>query len=129
VFNKVLLIGNLGQDPELRMTPNQTEVVTFSLATSKKYQGQTTTQWHKVIVYGKQAKPCHSYLKKGSKCLVEGEINYRSWNDQQGQKKYVTEIIADNVRFMETNSHPSPQVQQQQQNEFAGLPGNDGIPF
>ncbi|MFH1863130.1 MAG: single-stranded DNA-binding protein [bacterium] len=100
-LNKVMLIGNLGRDPELRSTPSGTNVTTFSMATSRKYKGkdgelQEETQWHNIVVWGPQAEFIATYLKKGSRLFVEGRLTHRSWEDQSGQKKYTTEVVAEN---------------------------------
>lgn len=104
-------MGRLGQDPELRYTPNQNAVATLSIATSefrtnKEGQKQESTEWHRVVVWSRQAENCHKYLKKGSMVYVEGRIQTRSWDDQNGQKRYSTEIIAQNVQFLPTTTAP-----------------------
>lgn len=78
----------------------KTTIVNMSLATSKKVKGEDKTEWHRVVAFGKTAELCGEYLKKGSKALFEGELQTRSWEDQTGAKKYTTEVIANNVRFM-----------------------------
>lgn len=96
-FNRVVLLGRLGQDPELRYTQNQKAVVTLSVATNDQ-QGKTS--WHRVIVWDKQAENCAKYLAKGREVLIEGRIDYRNWEDKQGQKRTTTEIIAQSVQFV-----------------------------
>ena len=101
-LNKVILIGNLGADPEVRTTSNGSRVATLSLATSRQWKGadgqrQESTQWHRVICWnnkvGQQlADVAERYCKKGEKLYIEGEIEYRSWEDKEGQKRYTTEI-------------------------------------
>jgi len=103
-LNKVMLIGNLGSDPELRTTPSGTSVCNFSLATSESYkdkQGerQEKTDWHKIIVWGAQADSCGQYLAKGRQVYIEGKIGYRTYEDEDGNKRYVTEITANQVQF------------------------------
>jgi len=105
-FNRVLILGNLGQDPELRYTPNQVAVCTLNIATTD-YRtapdGQKIeqTEWHRVVVFSKQAENCQKYLSKGRSVLIEGKLQTRSWEDQKtGQKRYMTEIIAQNVQFV-----------------------------
>lgn len=104
-LNKVILIGRLGQDPELRYTATQQPVAQLSVATSDSYQkdGQKveTTEWHRVIVWGKQGENCGKYLAKGRSVCVEGKLQTRSWQDKDGQKRYSTEIVAHNVIFMD----------------------------
>lgn len=103
--NKVIIIGNLGQDPELRYTPTGTPVCTLNVATTDvrtdNGNRQEKTEWHRIVVWSKQAENCAKYLSKGRTVFVEGRLQTRSWDDQQsGQKKYSTEIIAQNVQFI-----------------------------
>ena len=103
-LNKAVIIGNLTRDPEVKSLPSGTQVTTFSLATNRVYndkngQRQEDTQFHNIVVFGRQAETCGQYLKKGQTALVEGRIQTRSWEDQDGQKKYRTEIVADRVQF------------------------------
>lgn len=109
-LNKAMIMGRLGQDPELRYTPNQNAVTTLNIATSefrtnKDGQKQESTEWHRVVVWSRQAENCHKYLKKGSMVYVEGRIQTRSWDDQSGQKKYSTEIVAQSVQFLPTTTN------------------------
>lgn len=105
-LNRVLIIGNLGQDPELRYTPNGAAVCTLNVATSdsrtdKDGQRQEQTEWHRIIVWNKQAENCAKYLSKGRTVFVEGKLQTRSWDDKtSGQKRYATEIIANTVQFI-----------------------------
>lgn len=104
-LNRVLIIGNLGQDPELRYTPNQVAVATLNVATTDYRPGadgqrQETTEWHRVVVWNKQAENCAKYLAKGRTVFVEGKLQTRSWEDKNGQKRYTTEIVAQNVQFL-----------------------------
>lgn len=103
--NKVILIGNLGANPELRYTQGQQAVANLRLATTEKWtdksgQKQEATEWHRVVVWGKQAEICNQYLTKGRQIFVEGSIRTRQWQDQQGQKRYTTEIVARNVQML-----------------------------
>lgn len=103
-LNKVLILGRLGQDPEIRYTQNQTAVVTLNVATSENWtkdgQKQEQTEWHRVIVWSKQAENCAKYLAKGRGVFVEGRLQTRQWEDKTGQKRFTTEIIATNVQFL-----------------------------
>lgn len=104
-LNRVTIMGNLGQDPELRYTQNQTAVCTLNIATTDYRTGQDGqrqefTEWHRVVVWSKQAENCSKYLAKGRSVLVEGRLQTRSWEDKTGQKRYVTEIVAQNVQFV-----------------------------
>ena len=103
--NKVILIGNLGRDPELRYTPGGQAVATFSLATTERYndrsgQRQERTEWHNVVAWGKLAELVNQYLKKGRSAYIEGRITTRSWDDKDGNKRYKTEIVANQVQFL-----------------------------
>lgn len=103
MVNKVILIGNLGADPELRYTTSGTAVATLSLATSRRWKDrdgnmQDETEWHRVIVWAQSAEFCGNYLSKGSKVYVEGRLQTRKWQDQNGNDKYTTEIIANTIQ-------------------------------
>lgn len=103
--NKVILIGRLGQNPELKYTQGGTAVANFSLATNEVYtdksgQRQESTEWHRIVVWGKQAELCSQYLAKGREVFLEGKIQTRQWQDQNGQTRYTTEVVAQNVRFL-----------------------------
>jgi single-strand DNA-binding protein len=104
-LNKVMLIGNLGKDPELRFTPSGRAVARFSIATSEQWttpegQKQERTEWHNVVVWGKQAESCGQYLSKGRQVFIEGSIRSRQYDDKEGQKRYITEVIAQRVQFL-----------------------------
>jgi single-strand DNA-binding protein len=103
MINKVMLIGNLGSDPEMRYTPSGTAVATLSVATSRSWkdkdgQRQEETEWHRVIVWAQSAEFCGNYLKKGSKVYIEGRLQTRKWQDHSGNDKYTTEIISNAVQ-------------------------------
>jgi len=104
--NKVLLIGNLGRDPEVRYLPSGNPVANFSIATSENFTDrngtkQERTDWHNIVVYGKQAELCGQYLKKGRQVFVEGRVSYRNYEAKDGSgKRYVTEIVAQRVQFL-----------------------------
>jgi single-strand DNA-binding protein len=105
MINKVILLGRLGADPELRYTQNRTPVCTLKLATNdrrKGADGQWTehTEWHNVVTFGKTAENCNQYLKKGRQAFIEGRIQTRKYQDQEGKDRYWTEIIAQNVQFV-----------------------------
>ena len=103
-INKVILIGRLGADPELRYTPGGQGVANFNLATSESWskegQKQERTEWHRIVAWGKLAELCSQYLAKGRQVFVEGRLQTRSWEDKEGQKRYTTEIVAQNVQFL-----------------------------
>ena len=103
--NKVILIGNLGRDPELRYTQTGQAVANFTLATSDRWNdrdgnAQERTEWHRIVVWAKQAENCAQYLSKGRSVYVEGRIQTREWEDKEGNKRHTTEIVAQNVRFL-----------------------------
>lgn len=109
MLNKVMIIGRLGRDPELRYTQNGTPVTSLNIATDESYidrEGvrQERTEWHRVTVFQKQAENCSNYLSKGSLVFVEGSLQTRKWQDQQGQDRYTTEIKAQRVQFLERRS-------------------------
>lgn len=100
--NKVILIGNLGKDPELRYAPSGSAVANFSLATSEQWKDQEgnpqeRTSWHNIVVWGKLAEIASEYLKKGRKVYVEGRIQYRDYEGKDGNKRYVTEVVVNDL--------------------------------
>jgi single-strand DNA-binding protein len=103
--NKVILIGNLGRDPEIRYTPGGQAVANFSLATSESFTSregkrEERTEWHRIVVWGKTAENCAQYLAKGRTVYIEGRIQTREWEDKEGQKRQTTEIVAQTVQFL-----------------------------
>ena len=102
--NKVILVGNLGKDPEVRHLENGTAVANFPIATSESYKDREgnrvdQTEWHNVVVWRKLAEIAESYLKKGSQIYLEGKLRTRSWDDPQGNKRYTTEVVADTLSW------------------------------
>lgn len=141
-INKVILVGRLGNNPELKTLSPGNMVATFSVATSetwmKEGQKQERTEWHRIVVWGKQAENCSKYLSKGRQVYVEGRLQTRQWEDQQGQKKYSTEIVAQTVQFLGNNGAETSTSSSGSQNEgfepqdFGPEPkfdANDEIPF
>ena len=106
-MNKVILIGRLGRDPEDRMTAGGTRVANFSLATNQLRPGngngaaQETTEWHRIVAFGKAADLCVQYLHKGNQVCVEGSLQTRSWEKPPGEKHYTTEVVASRVTFLD----------------------------
>lgn len=103
--NKVILIGNLGADPELKYTPSGTPVCTFRLATSESFKDregnmQERTEWHRIVAWAKLGEIAAQYLAKGRQVYIEGAIRTRSWEDQSGERKYMTEIVARDIQFL-----------------------------
>ena len=106
-LNKVMLIGRLGADPEVRYTQNNTAVATLSLATSERYKDsngewQENTEWHKVVAWARLAEICQQYTRKGSQIYVEGSLQTRGWEDKEGQKRYTTEIKAQTIQLLDS---------------------------
>lgn len=107
-MNRVTLVGHLGGDPESKAIQGG-HLCHFSIATNETFSGrdgekQKRTEWHKIIVFGKLAEVCQKYLRRGSHALVEGKLQTRSWEDQQGQKRFQTEIVATNIIFLDPKS-------------------------
>ena len=139
-INKVILIGNLGNDPEVRYTPSGDAVANFSIATSEEWKDKNTgekkerTEWHRIVAWRRLGEICGEYLSKGRQVYVEGRIQTNAWEDKEGNKRYTTEILANTVQFLggrdsagtgQSESPPLP--------EFPGTPstgsGDDDIPF
>lgn len=105
-LNKVIILGNLGRDPELKYSAKQTAICNLNIATTEKQKDASgawidQTEWHRVVVFGKTAENCSNYLKKGSTALVEGKLKTSKYQDKKsGEDRYSTDIIADNVRFI-----------------------------
>jgi len=99
-LNKVILIGHLGADPEVRFTGSGAAVANLRMATTEKWQGGERTEWHKIVVFGKQAETCKEYLSKGRQVYIEGRLQTRQWEDKDGNKRYTTETVAQRVLFL-----------------------------
>ena len=113
--NKVILVGNLGADPELKYTPSSRPLCNLRIATTdvfkdKSGQRQERTEWHRVTVWGDQAENCNKYLSKGRSVYVEGRLQTRSWEGQDGQKRKTTEVNATEIQFLEPRSQSQPQA-------------------
>ncbi|MDD6878811.1 MAG: single-stranded DNA-binding protein [bacterium] len=107
-MNKVFLIGRLTRDPELRYTSNNTPVATFSLAVNRNYSnqnGEREADFINIVVWRKQAENVKNYIKQGSQIAIDGRIQTRSYDGEDGKKRYITEVIADNVQFLDTKSN------------------------
>ena len=125
--NKVILVGNLGQDPELKNTPSGQSVCNFSLATNEVYKNkagekQERVEWHRIVVWGPQAESCHKYLRKGSSAYIEGRNQTRQWDDKDGNKRYTTEVVGDRVVFLGAKDAGGAPVE-------SVLPAGDDVPF
>ncbi|MBI5445475.1 MAG: single-stranded DNA-binding protein [Deltaproteobacteria bacterium] len=139
--NKVILIGNLGKDPEVRYTQGGTAVGNFSLATTeRRKQGETWadhTEWHNIVVFGRQAELSSQYLQKGSTVYVEGRLQTRKWQDKEGNNRYMTEIVVNDIQFLGRTkgqatagaeagpSYGAPRTQPVH-DDFPGPPADDG---
>lgn len=115
--NKVILLGRLGKDPELKYTPSGAPVCNFTMATSENWmdksgQKQEKTEWHRIVVWGKLAEVSNQYLAKGRQVFIEGRLQTRSWDDKNGQKQYTTEINATTVQFIGDRPQGTTQVNQ-----------------
>ncbi|CAM3513897.1 single-stranded DNA-binding protein [Halomonas lysinitropha] len=132
-INKVILIGNLGQDPEVRFTPSGTAVANLNLATTDTWmdkqsgQRQERTEWHRVVLFNKTAEIAQQYLKKGSKVYIEGRLQTRKWQDQSGQDKYSTEIVANDMQMLDSRGGDGGgQSGGQQGGQYGGQPQQGG---
>ncbi len=106
-LNKVILIGRLGANPEIRYTPDGTPIANFNLATSESYTNKngekiTQTEWHRIVVFGKLAEIVGEYYTKGKKVYVEGKLRTRSWEDRDGNKRWTTEVVANNMFILDS---------------------------
>lgn len=145
-LNKVLLIGNLGADPEIKYSASGTAIANMRLATAENRKNrdgewEDVTEWHRVIMFGKKAEACKDYLKKGSKIFIEGRIQTNSWDDQGGQKHYMTEIVGYQMIMLDSkgqsSSFPEQSNREPQQNMQTGQndppqnmpPVDDDLPF
>lgn len=104
-LNKVMLMGNLGKDPEVRYTTSGQAVASFSLATSERYKSKSgdweeKTEWHNIVLWGKQAETAKDYLAKGRTVFIEGRLQTRKWQDKEGKDRYTTEIVGDRMQFV-----------------------------
>ncbi|WP_101776425.1 single-stranded DNA-binding protein [Pasteurella oralis] len=116
--NRVIILGNLGNDPDVRAMPNGDLVANISVATSEAWNDKQTgerrevTEWHRIVFYRRQAEICGQYLKKGSKVYVEGKLRTRKWQDQNGQDRYTTEIQGDVLQMLDSRQDSQPQQAQ-----------------
>jgi single-strand DNA-binding protein len=143
--NKVILVGNLGADPEVRYTPGGLAVTNFRLATperrtNKEGQREQHTEWHRIVAFGKLAEICGEYLAKGKQVYIEGRLQTRSWDDKDGNKRWATEIIAGNMQMLGpagrqpgsgegTTTTPSADLTTDIEPELSPAGPDDDIPF
>jgi single-strand DNA-binding protein len=134
--NKVILVGNLGRDPEVRYTPSGTAVANFSIATtenwtSKEGQKESRTEWHRIVAWGRLGEICGEYLSKGRLVYVEGRIRTNEWDDQEGNKRQTKEIVASNMTMLGSRSpaEPFPEESSGSEPPTVKEPTEDDIPF
>ena len=133
--NKVILVGNLGRDPEMRYMPSGDAVASFSIATTETWkdksgQRQEQTEWHRISMFGKQAEVAGQYLKKGSSVYVEGRLETRKWTDKEGQERQTTEIRADRMQMLggkQDSPVQEPKSKPEQGSGFDDM--DDDLPF
>jgi single-strand DNA-binding protein len=143
-FNKIIVVGNLGRDPELRYTPQGNAVCSFSMATNEKRRGrdgdmQDVTTWFKITLWGKQAETASKYLTKGSSVYIEGRLRVEEWNDRDGKNRYTLEVNATDMHFIGSRGDEMSGAGQASENDFtddfsgsaaqASAPTDDDIPF
>jgi len=137
MVNKVILIGRLGADPEVRYTQEGAMVTNFRLATDEQWRDKSgekvqRTEWHRIVTFGKLAEICGNYLSKGRLVYIEGRIQTRSWDDRDGNKRYTTEIVAQNMQMLERKEQGSDQVREPD-NSASSYEGSstpeDDVPF
>jgi single-strand DNA-binding protein len=133
--NKVILVGNLGADPEIRYTPSGTAVANFRIATSENWtnkegQRETRTEWHRIVTFGKLAEICGEYLSKGKQVYIEGRIQTRQWDDKEGVKRYTTEVVANTMQMLgRPGDQPQAPEGEPPQAEEPAPPEMDDVPF
>jgi len=139
-INKVILIGRLGSDPEVRYTPSGVAVANFSIATSEEWKDKDSgerrerTEWHRIVAWRRLGEICGEYLSKGKQVYIEGRLQTRDWEDRDGNKRYTTEIIASDVQFLGTRDSSEPtRPRGSSSTDIQGMPpqgpGDDDIPF
>jgi single-strand DNA-binding protein len=129
--NKVILIGNLGNDPEVKFTPSGTAVTNFSLATNEVWNNkegnrEERTEWHRIVCWARTAELCGEYLSKGRPVYLEGRLQTREWEDKEGKKRYTTEIVAQTVKFLGGRGEAT-QSQPKSQPKVAAAGGGAGL--
>jgi len=141
--NKAIIVGNLGRDPEVRYTQSGQAVASFTVATTETWTGresdrQERTDWHNIVVWGKQAETCGQYLSKGRQVYIEGSIRPRSYEDRDGNKRYITEIVAQRVQFLGGGGGSARSGQSFEDEQGGGgmddfgagsVPPDDDVPF
>lgn len=135
--NKVILVGRLGRDPEVRYTPSGVAVANFSMATSEEWKDKDTgekkerTEWHRIVAWRRLGEICGEYLHKGSQIYIEGKLQTRDWEDRDGNKRYTTEIVAQNMQMLDSPAKEGKAVSEEERypvEEPVSIPEDD-IPF
>lgn len=134
MLNKAMVIGRLGRDPEIRHTQSGKACASLNVATDESYTDrngnrQGKTEWHRVVVWDKAAENCGKYLSRGSLVYVEGKLQTREWQDQQGQKRYTTEIRAERVQFIDRRKDEGRPQSSNKSESSSAVPDFDEIPF
>ena len=128
-INKAILIGNLGQDPEVRYTPSGLAVANFSIATSETWtkdgEKETRTEWHRIVAFGKLGEICGEYLSKGRQVYIEGRIQTREWEDKEGVKRYTTEIVASQMQMLGSREDTTGNQRGSSFRKDEAVPGHD----
>ncbi len=132
-LNKVMIIGNLGRDPEMRHTPSGRPVTNFSVAASRNWTTQngekrSETEWFNVVAWGRLAETCHNYLAKGSRVYIEGRLQTRRWEDSNGNKQSTTEIVANEMLMLDSRRRDRSDAQDQEE-PVVDEPPEDEFPF
>jgi single-strand DNA-binding protein len=135
--NKVILIGNLGADPEVKFLGSGTQVANFRIATTENRANRSgekvsITEWHRIVAFGRLAEICGQYLNKGKQVYIEGRLRTRSWEDKEGNRRYTTEIIANQMQMLGTMGAPveGPLPEKELDIDHEGSPGpDDDVPF
>lgn len=133
-INKVILIGNVGLDPDVRYLPNGNAVTTLSIATSESWKDKTTgekqdrTEWHRVVCFNRLGEIAGQYVRKGSKLYVEGSLRTRKWQDQQGQDRYTTEIVANDIQMLDNKGSSAGGYDEMPQTQYAPQPSAQRAP-
>ncbi|RMF58947.1 MAG: single-stranded DNA-binding protein [Calditrichaeota bacterium] len=131
--NKVILVGRLGADPEIRYAPSGAPVANFNIATDRNWKDkdgnwQTETMWHRIVVWNRQAELVKEHVKKGNRVFIEGRIQYREWEDQNGQRRFTTEIIANDIQLLESGSRQGMVSDEPSPEDTLGTPPEDSTP-
>ena len=133
MINKAILIGRLGKDPEVRYTPDGTMVTNFNLATDEQWKDKNgekvqKTEWHRIVTFGKLAEICGNYLVKGKMVFIEGRIQTRAWEDKDGVKRYTTEIVAHDMKMLDSRGQGKADDPAAASAQSGGTPMDD-VPF